>query len=231
MLHRKIRDHWIWKSDHRFKWWIDVLLSVNHCDNKVLIKGTLIECKRGQSVMSLDTWAKRWNVTKKTVKDFFELLQKDSMLVYEGMQNTTRITVCNYDSYQGMVNDTETQSKRQVNATETLTAPKQELKEGNNDINISFDVFWEAYGKKVDRVKCERKWKGLTNAEREACITAVPVYIQSTPDKKFRKNPATYLNNKSWTNEIITKPSTSQARAYVPPKTPSYINPNYVQPV
>jgi len=83
----------------------------------------------------------------------------------------------------------------------------------------------------VDRVKCERKWKGLTNAEREACITAVPVYIQSTPDKKFRKNPATYLNNKSWTNEIITKPSTSQARAYVPPKTPSYINPNYVQPV
>lgn len=137
MLHRKIRDHWIWKSDHRFKWWIDVLLSVNHCDNKVLIKGTLIECKRGQSVMSLDTWAKRWNVTKKTVKDFFELLQKDSMLVYEGMQNTTRITVCNYDSYQGMVNDTKTQSKRQVNATETLTAPKQELKEGNNDININ----------------------------------------------------------------------------------------------
>ena len=99
------------------------------------------------------------------------------------------------------------------------------------EINIAFDVFWEAYGKKVDRVKCERKWKGLTNAEREACITAVPVYIQSTPDKKFRKNPATYLNNKSWTNEIITKPSTSQARAYVPPKTPSYINPNYVQPV
>ena len=42
-----------------------------------------------------------------------------------------------------MVNDTETQSKRQVNATETLTAPKQELKEDNNDINISFDVFWE----------------------------------------------------------------------------------------
>ena len=99
------------------------------------------------------------------------------------------------------------------------------------EINIAFDVFWEAYGKKVDRVKCERKWKGLTNVEREYCITAVPVYIQSTPDKKFRKNPATYLNNKSWTNEIITKPSTSQARAYVPPKTPSYINPNYVQPV
>jgi hypothetical protein len=99
------------------------------------------------------------------------------------------------------------------------------------EINISFDVFWEAYDKKEDRVKCEKKWKGLTNAEREACITAVPVYVQSTPDKKFRKNPATYLNNKSWTNEIITKPSTSQARAYVPPKTPSYINPNYVQPV
>jgi len=133
MLHRKIKDHWIWESDHRFKWWVDILLTVNHSDSKVLIKGRLIECSRGQSVMSLETWGKRWNVTKKTVKDFFELLQKDSMLVYEGLQITTRITVCNYDSYQKGVNAEETKGKRRVNADETETTPKQECKEGNND--------------------------------------------------------------------------------------------------
>ncbi len=98
------------------------------------------------------------------------------------------------------------------------------------DINIPFEIFWDAYDKKEDRVKCERKWNGLTDADREACMAAVPAYVQSTPDKKFRKNPATYLNNKSWTNEIISYP-TPVARPYVPPQTPSYINKNYVQPV
>lgn len=102
--------------------------------------------------------------------------------------------------------------------------------DSDSNINISFDVFWDAYDKKEDRVKCERKWNGLTDAEREACMVAVPAYVRSTPDKKFRKNPATYLNNKSWTNEIISN-STPVARPYVPPQTPSYINKNYVQPV
>ena len=132
-IYRDITNHWIWKSDHRLKWWLDILLTVNHTDNKVLIKGILIECKRGQSVMSLDTWAQRWNVSKKTVKDFFELLQSDSMLIYEGMQNTTRITVCNYDNYQSEVNAEETLSKRSVNAEETQTLPKQECKEIKNE--------------------------------------------------------------------------------------------------
>ena len=33
----------------------------------------------------------------------------------------------------------------------------------------------------------------------------LPNYIDSTPDKSFRKNPMTYLNNKSWEDEIINK--------------------------
>jgi len=27
--------------------------------------------------------------------------------------------------------------------------------------------------------------------------------LNSTPDKQYRKNPETYLNNKSWNDEII----------------------------
>lgn len=145
-LHRQIKDHWIWKSQNRFQWWIDVLLSVNHADSKVLIKGQLIECKRGQSVKSLETWAKDWNVTKKTVKDFFTLLQKDSMLVYEGLQITTRITVCNYDTYQIEVNAEKQKSKRKVNGAETLTTPKQEGKEGKEE-DYAFNFYVQETGK------------------------------------------------------------------------------------
>jgi hypothetical protein len=132
-LHRKIKKHWIWTSQNRFQWWIDILLTVNHCDNNVLIKGQLVECKRGQSVRSLETWAKDWNVTKKTVRDFFILLHNDSMISSENLQITTRITVCNYDSYQIEVNAKETQKKRTVNAEETLG--KRTQHPNNNDNN------------------------------------------------------------------------------------------------
>ena len=86
-LYRKTKDHWLWGSERRLKWWLDILLTVNYTDSKVLIRGSLIDCKRGQSIRSLETWAKDWGVSKKTVKDFFLLLQKDNMIEYESVPN------------------------------------------------------------------------------------------------------------------------------------------------
>jgi len=81
---------------------------------------------------------------------------------------------------------------------------KRTENENRNEINIGFEDFWDLYAKKVDRQKCEGKWIGLTDEERKNCIEKLPAYIQSTPDKKFRRDPETYLNNKSWENEIIS---------------------------
>ncbi len=82
-----------------------------------------------------------------------------------------------------------------------------------------FSEWWNLYDKKIDRAKCERKWNKLTLAERKACIAATPAYVASTPDLQFRRHPMTYLNNKSWENQIIphnnaanTKPSIEQQR-------------------
>jgi hypothetical protein len=112
LIHRKIKDNWIWKSSRRFQWWIDILLTVNHEDSKVLIRGKLIDCKRGQCVKSLETWAKEWNVSKGAVRDFFNLLHDDLMISSENLKITTRITVCNYDSYQILVHEQGTDRKR-----------------------------------------------------------------------------------------------------------------------
>jgi hypothetical protein len=72
-----------------------------------------------------------------------------------------------------------------------------------NELNVPFEKFWNIYDKKEDRQKCQIRWNNLTDKEREICIESLPAYILSTPDKQYRKNPATYLNNKSWENEII----------------------------
>jgi hypothetical protein len=128
-LYRGVKQHWLWKSG-KFQWWVDILLTVNHTNQKVLIRGVLYDCERGQSIRSLESWARDWNVTKKTVKAFFELLQRDDMIRIESIQISTRITVCKYDEYQDLVNDQDTVSTRPVHGEETVTTPKQECKEG-----------------------------------------------------------------------------------------------------
>ncbi len=67
----------------------------------------------------------------------------------------------------------------------------------------TFKEFWELYDKKTDKNKCENKWNNLKQLERESIINHLPDYIKSTPDKQYRKNPETYLNQRGWEHEVI----------------------------
>jgi hypothetical protein len=69
---------------------------------------------------------------------------------------------------------------------------------------ISFDQFWNLYDKKTGKDKALKKWTSLKDSEREIILSAVSSYIESTPDKKFRKDPLTYLNGRHWEDEIIS---------------------------
>ena len=67
----------------------------------------------------------------------------------------------------------------------------------------SFEEFWDLYDKKIERKKCERAWQKLDPVTRQECILHVVNYVESTPDKRYRKNPFTYLFNESYYDEII----------------------------
>lgn len=93
------------------------------------------------------------------------------------------------------------------------------------ELNISFDDFWSAYDKKVDRAKCEKKWLALTDEQREMTMQHIPAYLASVSDKQFVKNPITYLNNQSWNNEIISNRGLTHAK----PQTPFFSAANTAQ--
>lgn len=76
----------------------------------------------------------------------------------------------------------------------------------------SFDHFWNLYDKKVGRPKSEKLWAKLSAKEKKACLDYIPLYKQAQPDKTFRKNPETFLRNKSWQDEIIYRHSEDQQR-------------------
>ena len=80
----------------------------------------------------------------------------------------------------------------------------------NENINIDFEWFWNEYDKKVgEKQKLKKKWNKLSDEERQNAMNYLDLYKQAVPDKQFRKNPETFLNNKSWNDEIITRNNTT----------------------
>lgn len=128
-LFRDINKHWIWQNSDYLKWWLDILLEVNHAPAKVVIKNKIYDCNRGEKLYSLDTWAYRWGTNKSKARRFLQLLQDDNMIVLKSETQTTRLIVCKYDTYQDMRNADETQMKRKRNANETHLTPIEEGKE------------------------------------------------------------------------------------------------------
>jgi len=140
-LDRDVVKHWIFKDEWKFKCWIDMLVLANYSENKVEIKGMLFTCKRGELLYSLDSLSTRWGGNKSKVRRFLKLLESDSMIELKSEHITTRLTICNYDTYQGDGNADETKMKRKRNADETQTTPNKNDKNENNNIAPEFSEF------------------------------------------------------------------------------------------
>lgn len=76
---------------------------------------------------------------------------------------------------------------------------KEEKKRKEN-----FNLFWDLYDKKVGKPKSEKKWSKLSIKDQQEILDYIPKYKASQPDKKYRKNPETFLNNRSWEDEILS---------------------------
>lgn len=69
----------------------------------------------------------------------------------------------------------------------------------------TFDRAWSLYQKKVGcKAKLEKKWNAMPLRDRKAATLYIPSYVLATPDRQFRKNFQTFLNQRGWEDEIIS---------------------------
>ena len=82
----------------------------------------------------------------------------------------------------------------------TVTPPEEE--EVTDE--YSFEKAWDLYQKKVGpKEKLRAKWNKLPLKDRKAAMAHIPLYVQATPDKAYRRHFQTYLNQRGWEDEII----------------------------
>lgn len=226
-LHRKIQENKFYPKGRpftQFEAWIDLLLNANHKDTEVLLGNEIMICERGQSLRTQLTLSKHWSWSRHKVRCYLALLEKLSMVSLKTSNKTTIITICNYNTYQnerpteGQRKDIKRTTEGQRKDINNNVLNNDDNDNNENNINIPFDDFWNLYDKKVDRVKCEAKWLRLTDNERIECIKKIPEYKRAKPDKQFRRDPATFLNNRTWESEIISQ--VSRPLAFDPSKNP-----------
>lgn len=110
--YRKIQDCWIWQIDKPFderSAWIDLLLTANHKDVKMLFNGELITVKRGQIITSIRKLSEKWKWNKDKTLKFFRLLESDRMIERDSDKFRTLLTIVNYEVYQDCVDTEQTQ--------------------------------------------------------------------------------------------------------------------------
>ncbi len=138
-LHRQIWDHWLYqekRSFSRYEAWLDILLMANHSDNRVLLGSELIEVERGSFITSELKLMDRWGWSKKKLRTFLELLEKEGMIQKKSDRKKTTIKVLNYGLYQGSGDHGETTERPRRDYEETQTRMIKNDKNEKKD-NIS----------------------------------------------------------------------------------------------
>lgn len=138
---RSLQDHWVWSNDEPFskgQAWVDLMLSVNHEEKKILINGRVVVIKPGQRWTSYRTLAKSWGWSKDRVKRYIKLLKSDGMLFTDETPNGTLLTLANWEVYNSVRDtkcDTDKDTDKDTLKDTDKDTGKDETIMNNNDNN------------------------------------------------------------------------------------------------
>ena len=105
-----------------------------------------------------------------------------------------------------------------------LISPLQGAKDKDKDTDIDkdkreeqFESFWNLYDNRKDKQKAKSLWMKLSEEDINLIRKTISRYLAETPDKKFRKHPSTYLNQKTWLDYVRSDGKVDEAIPIVEP--------------
>lgn len=180
----------------------------------------VVDLARGQLAHSTRFLAETWGWTHSKARRYLDRLEKLKLIERQTGTGVSVITICKYDKYQSPAQTADTGPAQDRHRTGT-NEKKGEIrgKEGRHssapigtgdDAPTSrFEDFWSIYphrnGAKKDRQKAEASYaKAVKSGVPEQAIIAGATRYQSDRQvlNGYAKNPATWLNNRCWNDEV-----------------------------
>ena len=166
-ISRSVLEHWVFKDAWKFRCWIDLISLANFSEQKINIGGSLLICKRGETLRSLETLSNRWGCDKSKARRFLKLLELDEMILLKNEIKTTRITICNYDDYQSEQMDDESIMKSKRKAKEKQINPNNKDNKDNKDKRKDFQFNLSGYVEKYGRDLCNEFYLYWTETTKD----------------------------------------------------------------
>lgn len=226
-LHRKLQECWIWDSDEPFdrrSAWIDLLISANHSDNKMLFDGSLLVIKRGQFITSIRKLSTKWKWSSTKVTSFLDTLENDQMIKRESDTKKTLISIINYGLYQDNTSEKKTVKihSEDTEVTQKNTNKNEEecIKNDNNIYANRFEEVWSHYPRKEDKGLAYKCYKARINdgySEKElleATIGYEKECRESNREKRYIKKGSTFYGVNTPFVDFIQKPKEKENSNY-----------------
>lgn len=200
-LHRKLQDNPIWTSEPftRGQAWVDLILLANHEPGYIYVRDHKINLKRGDVGWSQNRLSKRWKWSRTKVRAFLNMLEKEQQVKQIKSRSYTVIRLLNYKEYQRKKQQ-EDKRKTTEKQQEDTNKNVKNVKNGKNEELYPFDDFWDDYGKKKGRAKCEQKWESIPQKDKKLIKEFIPIYKSST-EYQYQKYPESFLNAKIWKDD------------------------------
>jgi hypothetical protein len=176
------------------------LLCLQHQKGKLTEKDMLSICKAYDD----EIWCK--------------FIKEDGAFYNERMYNETvrrqKFSESRRNNAKSLKNDSTSKAyaKHMETETETVNETINRTKTKTEIHDWKFEDWWIWYDYKISKDKAKKSWIKLTEQEKDLALQSVKDYVKSTPDKSFRKHPTTYLNQKSFNDEIIIRNTTQTSR-------------------
>ena len=76
----------------------------------------------------------------------------------------------------------------------------------------SFEEVYDLYQKKTGKVAAQKAWKRIAKKDHAAIMDHIPAFVLATPEKKYRPNLSTYLNQRHFEDEELPQTTEKNER-------------------
>lgn len=223
-LHRKLMDNPIYSNPFLLKLWIHCLLKASHAEHKQLVGNQMVVLEKGQFITGRDSLSDEFNkgakseevVNAKTLWRWLKKFETWQMLSIKSTTKYSVVTVFNWSEYQGSDQQVSSKCPTDVQQVSTNNNVNNVNKENKKDMSIQqaehFESWWNLYGKKEGRAKCEKKFNQLVKKYGYEIIEqGTKSYLNHRERLKAtgdfvpqQKNPLTFLNGEHFNDEYET---------------------------
>ena len=139
-LHRKVFENPIIKPSKpysRFEAWCWLIIRANHIDSKFVLGNEIIKAGAGEVITSQKKLALQFGWGNTKIRNFLKLLENDTMIEVKTTPKTTRISICNYLSYQDSQTKKKSKTTRKQHDSNMIATTINNTNNSNTSNNVN----------------------------------------------------------------------------------------------